>query len=210
MALLVFSALLLIGCTQTPHTVPSDAVFDYPHKVIQIDGRALLAGDLRYNINLRDGDVVWASDTPAFRNTPPFKLQPDRVRPSEIGTRVNAWEYRAKPNDYLLVTIYELHTPGIDDQQQSRVDEHGEIHLSVVGLIKAASKSASELEREIAGKLEADGRLRNATVSVQFLKTQAKVYIRNTSAGDPHTLSINGPGLRLVEAIHQSGGMPED
>ena len=136
-------------------------------------------------------------------------LQTDRVRPSDLIPETR--EYVIGPGDSVLVTIYELRIPGVDDQQQRRVTETGEIRLAIVGPIVAAGRSPSQLEKDIAKKLDEDNKLRNATVSVQLLDSRQNTYSvfsqsaqGGTQAG---TYVIPKPDFRIIEAISTAAGI---
>lgn len=136
-------------------------------------------------------------------------LPTDSVRPSDLipDTR----EYVIGPGDTLLITIYELRIPGVDDQQQRRVTDTGEVRLAIVGPITAAGRSPSQLEKDIARKLDEDNKLRNATVSVQLIDSRQNTYsiftqsqLGGTRSG---TFVIPKPDFRLIEAITTAGGI---
>lgn len=199
---------ILAGCIQETVPLANDPHQDEASReVIEIDVARLVAGDMRYNIRIYDGDEIWPSNQPRDHNAKPVDLTPDRVRAGGIGE----WQplahplYRIKPGDTVLVTIYELRTPGVDDQQQRRVDNQGQLRLAIVGPLDAAGRSFTELEVDIAKKLENAGKLRDATVTVQMLTTQQKFTVVRQRAGSwsspPGTHAITKSELRLIEAL---------
>lgn len=185
----------------------------YPHEKIVIPGDRLAAGDLRYNIRIYDGDIIYPSAEPIFPLAKPLAPPVDRVRPSEIGTRSYGRPYYLKTGDTLLITIYELRVPGVDDVQTRQINVGGGVRLNIVGPMTAEGLSASELERSIAEKLQASGKLRDATVSVRVLEGGPTyqligVPVAYIGAGDPNTRPINSSGFRLLQAIEDFGGIP--
>lgn len=137
-------------------------------------------------------------------------LPTDRVRPEDL--RPENREYIIGPGDSLLVTVYELRIPGVDDQQQRRVTETGEVRLAIVGPIAAAGRSPSQLEKDIATKLDQDNKLRDATVSVQLLDSRQNTYTVFTQSTQGGTRSgtyiIPKPEFRLIEALTIANGIP--
>jgi protein involved in polysaccharide export with SLBB domain len=137
-------------------------------------------------------------------------LPTDRVRPEDL--RPENREYIIGPGDSLLITIYELRIPGVDDQQQRRVTETGEVRLAIVGSVKASGRSPSQLERDIAKKLDQDNKLRDAIVSVQLLDSRQNTYTVFTQSSQGGTRSgtyiIPKPEFRLVEALTIANGIP--
>ncbi len=137
-------------------------------------------------------------------------LPTDHVRPEDL--RPENREYIIGPGDTLLVTIYELRIPGVDDQQQRRVTETGDLRLAIVGSIPASGRSPSQLERDIAKKLDQDNKLRDATVSVQLLDSRQNTYTVFTQSTDGGTRSgtyvIPKPEFRLIEALTIANGIP--
>ncbi|MEM6258296.1 MAG: polysaccharide biosynthesis/export family protein [Planctomycetota bacterium] len=201
-AFCVLLALTLTGCTTTsPRDVEQD--FDYPHQVYRVDVQSLLAGDLRYNMEIRDGDVLIPSNNTLFEDKADDPSNPkiDRVIPS----RPEPLRYEIKPGDLLLVTIYELRTPGVDDQQQCRVDGHGWIRLDIVGPFHTQGLSPAELEQVIATRLEDAILLRDPTVSVQVLEYQWSYTVQIPMAEYQTTYSVKNNRMRLLGILTKQG-----
>jgi len=137
-------------------------------------------------------------------------LPTDRVRPSDL--RPENREYIIGPGDTLLITVYELRIPGVDDQQQRRVTETGDVRLAIVGPIMASGRSPSQLERDIAKKLDQDNKLRDATVSVQLIDSRQNTFTVFTQSTNGSTQSgtfvIPKPEFRLIEALTIARGVP--
>lgn len=224
----LFACVGLLGCTQTAavesvkpiepseqthQDAPSPSQWvrpDYPHAIYRIDVARLLAGDMRYNLVIQDGDVLWPSHERLVSDEDCVPMPPvDRVRPD--GNR-EARPYFIKPNDLLRVTIYELRRPGIDDIQDRRVAENGELRLAVVGLIKAENRTPELLEVEIAGRLKELGLLEEATVTVQCLSGVGRYRVVGQilsfeDAIEPGVYMIPTPDYRVLTAA-QRGGFP--
>ena len=138
------------------------------------------------------------------------QMATDHVRPGDLIPENR--EYVIGPGDTVLVTIYELRIPGVDDQQQRRVTETGDVRLAIVGPIRAAGRSPSQLEKDIAAKLDQNGQLRNAVVSVQLLDSRQNTYsvlAQSTTGGTQSgTYIIPKPDFRLVEALTIARSIP--
>ena len=185
----------------------------YPHEIILIPGERLLEGDLRYNIRIIDGDIIYPSATPIFTSAKVLGTSVDRVRPDGIGSKPAYPPYRIKVGDLLHIDIYELCTPGVDDSQIRKVAENGSLRLSIVGLIEnVEGKSCGELERLIADKLQADDRLEDATVRVIVLQGDRTYKIIAPTAyigsGNPNIKQMGNSSTRLLEAIDEFGEIP--
>lgn len=138
-------------------------------------------------------------------NLPTSQVMPDDLRP-------DIREYVIGPGDIITVTVYELRVPGVDDIQTLRVSETGEVRLAVVGSVRASGRSPSQLESDIRQKLEEDGILRNATVSVILQQSQQNTYVISTESQQGGTRSgtflIPKPDFRLMEALSLANGIP--
>lgn len=139
-----------------------------------------------------------------------LKLPTDQVRREDMLAENR--EYIIGPGDTILVTIYELRIPGVDDQQQRRVTETGDVRLAIVGNVQASGRSPSQLERDIAKKLDQENKLRDATVSVQLLDSRQNTYTVFTQSTQGGTRSgtyvIPKPEFRLIEALTIANGIP--
>ena len=176
--------------------------FDYPHSVVRVDVARLLSGDLRYNVELRDGDVLVPSNDAIFEGKldAAGNLKTDRVS----AERPLPARYEVKPGDLLLVSIYELREPGVDEPQHCRVDGRGWIRLDHVGPFDAKGSSPAELERAIAKRLEDAIILRDPTVTVQVLEAQWSVRVHAPKTPRPSTYSIHQP-IRVMQAFAWEG-----
>ncbi len=148
-------------------------------------------------------DVIDESDEALLPVTP--------VRPEDLEPDVQ--EYVVGPGDALFFTIFELITPGQEAAYQRPVDETGSVRLPVVGQIKAAGLSPSQLEDEVRNILERKGILREATVSVQLIQSGQNVYhiIGTPGTGTTRfgTYGIPQPNFRLLQAVALAGGVAD-
>ncbi len=133
------------------------------------------------------------------------------VRPEDLEPDVQ--EYTIGPGDILTFTVFELIVPGQEAIYQRIVDETGSVRLPVVGAVKAAGLSPSQLEDEIRNILERKGILREATVSVLLNQSGQNIYhiIGTPGTGTTRfgTYGIPQPNFRLLQAISLAGGVPD-
>lgn len=148
-------------------------------------------------------DVIEPQEEIAFGKSGvlPMDLKPD-VR-----------EYVMGVNDLITVTVFELIVPGADSVNTRRVDELGIIRLpGGIGPVKAAGKSPSALEKDIARILDDKGLLRDASVTVIVQQATQNTY---SIIGEPlegqtafGTYAIPRPEFRLLDAIALARGLP--
>lgn len=132
------------------------------------------------------------------------------VRPGDLVPDVH--EYVIGPGDLLTVTIFELLQPGQNTIENRRVTDTGYIRLPVVGQVRAAGRSAAQLEKAIADILDKKGVLQNATVSVVLQQQRQNTF---SIIGQPQTggtavgtYVIPMPNFRLLDALAMAHGVP--
>lgn len=131
------------------------------------------------------------------------------VRPEDLIP--DAQEYVIGPGDFVTISIFELISIGLTEVQNRAIDETGSIRLPVVGQVKAAGLSPSQLEDEIRQILEEKGVMQDATVSVVVQQSRQNLF---TIIGAPEegstrfgAYAIPKPDYRLLEAIAAAGGV---
>jgi polysaccharide biosynthesis/export protein len=122
-------------------------------------------------------------------------------------------EYTIAPSDVIGVIIFELVDPGQEAAYQRQVDATGMVRLPFVGPVKAAGKTASQLEDHIAQLLERRDIIRDATVSVIMQSTTQNTF---TVTSPPLTggtragvFTIPSPDFRLMDALAMANGIPD-
>ncbi len=115
--------------------------------------------------------------------------QPDLVKPfatSEIGQSGNNTTNRVK--GYL-------------------VDANGNIVLPVIGKIKAAGKTCSQLGNDIAATLRNQDYIQDASVNVQIMNFKFSIL---GEVNSPGTYTIDGQRITILEAISKAGDLSID
>ena len=152
---------------------------------------------------LTELDVIDAGDDTLLPVTP--------VRPEDLEPDVQ--EYTLGSSDVITVTVYELIEPGRDSVYTRSIDETGSIRLPIVGTVRAAGNSPSQLEDAVTNTLEQKGILRDAQVSVVVNQSGQNLFhmvgtpgVGNTRFG---TYQIPQPDYRLLEAVAAAGGVTD-
>lgn len=87
------------------------------------------------------------------------------------------------------------------------VDAKGYIVLPVIGKMKAAGKTCSQLASDIAATLKNDDYIRDASVNVQIMNFKFSVL---GEVNSPGTYTIEGQRLTILEAISRAGDLNID
>ena len=131
------------------------------------------------------------------------------VRPADLQPDVQ--EYVIGAGDFINISVFELISVGVTEVQERVIDETGNIRLPVIGRVKAAGLSPSQLEEEIIDILRRKGVMEEATVSVVVQQSRQNLYsiIGAPEEGSTRfgTYLIPQPEFRLLEAIALAGGV---
>lgn len=132
------------------------------------------------------------------------------VQPSDLVPDMR--EYVIGSGDLVTVSVFELIAPGLESVNTRRVDETGRLRLPVIGDVRAAGLSSSELEKEIRDILERKSILRDAQVSVIMQESRQNTF---SVIGEPlqggtaiGTYVIPKPNFRLLDALALARGVP--
>lgn len=155
---------------------------------------ALLAGCASNTGGLKSGTAKAVTSTPSLPT-------PDTT--SDSGAYLGVSDYRVGPLDLLEVSVFQVP----DLNRTVRINTSGQISLPLIGAIRAGGRTVSELEDEIATKLEA-----------QYLQSpQVTVFVKEFSS---QRLTVEGavkqPGIypitgktSLLQAIALAKGFEE-
>jgi polysaccharide export outer membrane protein len=148
-------------------------------------------------------DVIEGSDA--------LEVTLSEVTPDDLRPDFN--EYTLAPNDTIAVVIFELVDPGQEAAYQRQIDGTGLVRLPFVGPVKAAGKSASQLEEHIADLLERRDIIRDATVSVILQGSTLNTFTVVSSPLQGGTraglFTIPRPDFRLMDALAMANGIPD-
>lgn len=141
-------------------------------------------------------------------------------------TIVNQYELKIKPSDILGVTVNsryaELAAPfnlssitfqnattgkAAGNQAQGQVvDDAGFISMPVLGKIKAAGLTRSELAADIEQRLITGGHIKDPVVNIQFLNFKINVL---GEVGRPGEFAINSDRVTLFDALSMAGDITD-
>lgn len=142
---------------------------------------------------------------------------PGATLPVPADLVVEPIEPRISPGDTLALEIFELRQPLVPFQAQVAVTATGYVNLPVVGRVSADGLTPEGLERVIARTLRERDILIDPEVTVNPVFIQRATYsifgigvsASNNAPLRAGTFPIRRPGLRLLEAINQVGGLNE-
>lgn len=141
-------------------------------------------------------------------------------------TITNQYELKIKPSDILGVTVNsryaELAAPfnlsstsfqnatagkvGGGQAQGQVVDDAGYISMPVLGKIKAAGLTRSELAADIEQRLITGGHIKDPVVNIQFLNFKINVL---GEVGRPGEFAINSDRVTLFDALSMAGDITD-
>ena len=130
---------------------------------------------------------------------------------------VEAIEPEISPGDTIAIEIFELRQPFVPYQAQISVTATGYVNLPVIGRVYAIGHTAEGLEKAIAKTLRDRDILIDPEVTVNPVFVQRATYsifgvgvsASNNAPLRAGTFPIRRPGLRILEAINQVGGLNE-
>ena len=141
-------------------------------------------------------------------------------------TIVNQYELKIKPSDILGVTVnsryaelaapfnlssitFQNATTGKTAGNQAQgqvVDDAGFISMPVLGKIKAAGLTRSELAADIEQRLITGGHIKDPVVNIQFLNFKINVL---GEVGRPGEFAINSDRVTLFDALSMAGDITD-
>jgi len=143
---------------------------------------------------------------------------PGATYPTSEDLEYRVYDFPISPGDVLSVEIFELLQRGVSyGPLATRVDADGTVNLPVAGRVRAEGLTVREFEAELAAELTRREILIDPMVTVNPINIHASTYsvfgIGASAATQAPlrsgTFPIQRPGLRLLEAINQVGGLNE-
>jgi protein involved in polysaccharide export with SLBB domain len=115
-------------------------------------------------------------------------------------------EYHVTAGDVLSVRVFELLARNTETATQATVDEIGTIVLPVLGQIRVAGMTRSQITEEIQTLLRERGFIEEATVIVELAVRRGQTYTVFGATSAPNLYPIPRPDTRLLEALNTAGG----
>lgn len=134
----------------------------------------------------------------------PMQADPRVPRSPSEDSNAFSGETRIGPDDLLEVTVF-----GAEELARTvRVSSTGEISLPLIGMVVAAGRTPSELEREIEARLA--GRfMHDPQVSVFLKELNSQGVAVFGAVAKPGVYQLRGPSS-VVEVLSLAGGLAED
>jgi polysaccharide biosynthesis/export protein len=123
--------------------------------------------------------------------------------PKAVAALYNAaqTEYRVGPLDLIEISVFQVP----DLSKTVKVSASGDIALPLIGTLKAGGRTVSELEGDIASRLEAQY-LQSAQVSVFVKEANSQQVTVDGAVEKPGLVSLSGQ-TTLLQTIAMSGGL---
>mgnify|MGYP000602846355 CR=1 FL=1 len=137
------------------------------------------------------------------RDTPPGVAGATEPAPEDLVP--NYVEYRLGAGDVVQVTVQDLISPGQPYQAAIEVNPSGEIRLPVLGSVKVAGLSESEVEQEITNRLREANLLPRPIVLVIAQARRGQQYQILGAVARAGPYPIPEPDWRLLDAISLAG-----
>jgi len=142
---------------------------------------------------------------------------PGAVYPTKEDLVVHPVEFPISPGDGLRVDIWSLLRRNMPSENEVRVSPTGMINLPVIGWVSAEGFTTQEFEAHLVKRLREKEILLDPQVTVTPLYLQKSTFSifgigASASTASPlraGTFQIRRPGLRVLEAINQVGGLSE-
>ncbi len=115
-------------------------------------------------------------------------------------------EYRYGAGDALNVRIFELMARNTETTSQVAIDEIGTINLPVIGQVRVAGMTNSEVTQELKDILRERNIINDAIVIVEPVVRRGLTYVVFGATPAPNLYPLPRPDTRLLEALNTSGG----
>jgi polysaccharide biosynthesis/export protein len=113
--------------------------------------------------------------------------------------------YVLGPGDAITVTVFDLE----EMNRKVRVSQRGDVQLPLIGSVRAAGRSESELAREIATRLERDY-LQNPQVDVFVDEYRSQQVAVTGAVASPGLYPLTRDRYTILDMISEAGGLTRD
>ncbi|NOX60134.1 MAG: hypothetical protein GXP29_14925 [Planctomycetes bacterium] len=119
-------------------------------------------------------------------------------------------EYKFEPGDSLSIRIFELLASNTETTAQANIDEIGTIILPVLGQIRVAGMTRTEITEEIQAQLiQREVIVSEPVVIVEPAVRRGLTFVLFGATPGPNLYPIPRPNTTLLEAMNIAGGFPE-
>ncbi|MGE5610058.1 MAG: M56 family metallopeptidase [Bacillota bacterium] len=177
-------------------------------RVIEVPVRELLAGDPHYNIIIRGRDQITVPEaiiSPATQpsSAPASPLLSEDYHPGDMR------DYVIGPSDDVVVIVIDPANRRSPDGRPLHVDENGMLALPLqLGTIKAAGRTAQQLQKEVMELARKNGIPSDAPVSVSVAEPRQWTFTVYGNVEKPGAYPIpRAGGISLIDALTMAGGL---
>lgn len=125
---------------------------------------------------------------------------------STAGSITPSWEYHVGPGDYLEVQIWQLTQFNKANIQQVRIDEQGQIYLTLLNKVQAEGLTVEQLRQNLVKRLE-NNIIKNPEVSVTIKEFRNKKVVVLGQVRNPGTVYLKTDNASLLDVISLANGI---
>ncbi len=119
-------------------------------------------------------------------------------------------EYKFAPGDSLSIRIFELLASNTETGTQANIDDIGTIILPVLGQVRVAGMTRSEITEEIKTQLiQREVIKTDPVVIVEPIVRRGMTFVLFGATPGPNVYPVPRPNTNLLEALNIAGGFPE-
>ncbi len=130
----------------------------------------------------------------------------EEPRPEDVVAAYD--DHLIMPGDVINISIFELLVPGEATAQQILVGRSGFESLPILGRVRMAGRSTSQLEMELKDLLRSSDILPNPEVQVALVASRSSRFSIIGNVARAGTYEVPHPDYRLLTALADAGGIP--
>lgn len=132
---------------------------------------------------------------------------PGATDPQPVDLQPSYESYRYEIGDVVVVRIFELLARNTETAAQGTIDEVGTITIPVLGQIRVAGMTRSEITEELRTLVKERGYVKDPTVIVEPGLRRGLSYLLYGAVSAPNLYPISKPDTRLLEVLNTAGGL---
>jgi len=125
---------------------------------------------------------------------------------STAGSVSPSWEYHLGPGDELEIQIWQLLEFNQSNVQRVRVDDQGQIYLTVLNKVQAEGLTIEQLRKDLARRLSSEF-IKNPEISVAVTKFKSKEVVVLGEVRSPGKVYLKTNNASLLDVISLANGV---
>jgi polysaccharide export outer membrane protein len=125
---------------------------------------------------------------------------------STVGSVSPSWEYHLGPGDELEIQIWQLLEFNQSDFQRVRVDDQGQIYLTVLNKVQAEGLTIEQLRQDLVRRLSIEF-IKNPEISVAVTKFRSKEVVVLGEVRSPGKVYLKTNNASLLDVISLANGV---